>query len=68
MATGAEHRGKGLINQVKGAVKEGFGALTGDRSTELEGKAERAKGVIQEGYGNLKDELTSNDDLNKPPR
>jgi uncharacterized protein YjbJ (UPF0337 family) len=68
MATGAEHRGKGLINQVKGAVKEGFGALTGDRSTEIEGKADRAKGVIQEGYGNLKDELTGNDDLNKPPR
>jgi uncharacterized protein YjbJ (UPF0337 family) len=67
MASGAEHRGKGMVEQVKGAVKEGFGALTGDRSTEIEGKAERAKGNIREAYGNLKDDL-ANDDLNKPPR
>lgn len=69
MATGAEHRGKGILEQVKGAVKEGFGALKGDRSTEIEGKAERAKGAIRESYGNLKDDLTRNDDdLNNPPR
>jgi uncharacterized protein YjbJ (UPF0337 family) len=68
MATGAEHRGKGLINQVKGAVKEGFGALTGDRSTEIEGKAERAKGNLQEKWGDLKDDLTRDNDLNRPPR
>jgi uncharacterized protein YjbJ (UPF0337 family) len=68
MATGAEHRGKGMVEQVKGAVKEGFGALTGDRSTEVEGKAERAKGAIREAYGNLKDDITRDDDLNKPPR
>jgi uncharacterized protein YjbJ (UPF0337 family) len=68
MATGAEHRGKGMVEQVKGAVKEGFGALTGDRSTEVEGKAERAKGAIREAYGNLKDDITKDDDLNKPPR
>jgi uncharacterized protein YjbJ (UPF0337 family) len=69
MASGAEHRGKGMVEQVKGAVKEGFGALTGDRSTEVEGKAERAKGAVREAYGNLKDDLTHNDDdLNRPPR
>lgn len=70
MATGAEHRGKGILEQAKGAVKEGFGALTGDRSTEIEGKAERAKGAIRESYGNLKDDLTrkNDDDLNNPPR
>jgi uncharacterized protein YjbJ (UPF0337 family) len=68
MASGAEHRGKGMIEQVKGAVKEGFGALTGDRSTEIEGKAERAKGAVREAYGNLKDDITRDDDLDNPPR
>jgi uncharacterized protein YjbJ (UPF0337 family) len=69
MASGAEHRGKGMIEQAKGAVKEGFGALTGDRSTEIEGKAERAKGAVREAYGNLKDDIARNDDdLNNPPR
>jgi uncharacterized protein YjbJ (UPF0337 family) len=65
MASGAEHSGKGKLEQVKGAVKEGFGALTGDRSTEIEGKAERAKGAVREAYGDLKSDLT---DENKPPR
>jgi len=68
MASGDEHKIKGKIDQVKGAVKEGFGALTGDRSTEIEGKAERAGGALREGYGELKNELTRDpaDDLNRP--
>ena len=57
MATGDEHSIKGKLEQAKGAVKEGFGALTGDRSTEIEGKVERAKGALREGYGNLKNDL-----------
>lgn len=68
MASGAEHRGKGIVEQVKGAVKEGYGAVTGDRSTEIEGKAERAKGAIREEYGKLKDDIKRDDDLNRPPR
>jgi uncharacterized protein YjbJ (UPF0337 family) len=59
MSTGDEHKIKGKLEQVKGAVKEGFGALTGDRSTEIEGKAERAKGALREGYGQLKNDLNS---------
>ncbi len=65
MASGDEHEVKGKLDQVKGAVKEGFGALTGDRSTEIEGKADRAKGAIQEGYGKLKNDL--NDDVPNDP-
>jgi uncharacterized protein YjbJ (UPF0337 family) len=57
MATGKEHEVEGKLDQVKGAVKEGFGALTGDRSTEIEGKTDRLKGNIQEGFGKLKDEF-----------
>ena len=65
MASGNEHEVKGKLDQVKGAVKEGFGALTGDRSTEIEGKAERAKGAVREGFGKLKNDL--NDDVPNDP-
>ncbi len=57
MASGKEHEVEGKLDQVKGAVKEGFGALTGDRSTEIEGKAERLGGKVRESYGKLKDDL-----------
>lgn len=69
MASGNEHEVKGKLEQVKGAVKEGFGALTGDRSTEIEGKAERAKGALREGYGELKNDLTNDvpDDTPRKP-
>lgn len=69
MASGNEHEVKGKLDQVKGAVKEGFGALTGDRSTEIEGKLERAGGAVREGYGKLKNDLDDdapNDPTNKP--
>lgn len=62
MASGNEHEVKGKLDQAKGAIKEGFGALTGDRSTEIEGKAERAKGALREGYGRLKNDLDTNAD------
>lgn len=65
MATGKEHQDKGVVEQVKGAVKEGFGALTGNRSKEAEGKAERAKGSLRESYGELKDDLTADTDPNR---
>ena len=66
MATGNEHQDKGKLEQAKGAVKEGFGALTGDRSTEAEGKAERAKGNVREEYGKLKNELNDEDPKPRP--
>ena len=66
MASGKEHEGQGKLDQLKGAVKEGFGALTGDRSTEAEGKLERAKGKIQEEYGKIKSEVTDDDPGTRP--
>lgn len=57
MSTGKEHEIKGKLEQVKGAAKEGFGALTGDRSTEIEGKAERLKGHAREAYGEIKQDI-----------
>ena len=47
-----EVKGKG--KQVKGAVKEELGKLTGDRDLENSGTADRAKGDVQEGYGKAK--------------
>lgn len=66
MASGKEHEREGKLDQLKGAVKEGFGALTGDRSTEAEGKGERAKGKIQEEYGKIKSDLTDDDPTKRP--
>ena len=66
MASGKEHEIEGKLDQLKGAVKEGFGALTGDRSTEIEGKGERAKGKIQEEYGKIKSDLTNDDPTRQP--
>jgi len=57
MPTGKEHEVEGKLEKIKGAAKEGFGALTGDRSTEIEGKAERVKGNVREAYGKLKGDV-----------
>lgn len=66
MASGKEHEDEGKMDQLKGAVKEGFGALTGDRSTEAEGKGERVKGKIQEEYGKIKSDLTDDEPTRRP--
>lgn len=47
-----EVKGKG--KQVKGAVKEGLGKLTGDRDLENSGTADRVEGNVQEGFGKTK--------------
>lgn len=47
-----EIKGKG--KQLKGAVKEELGKLTGDRELEDSGTADRAEGDVQEGFGKTK--------------
>lgn len=47
-----EIKGKG--KQVKGAVKEGLGKLSGDRKLEDSGTADRVEGDVQEGFGKTK--------------
>ena len=47
-----EVKGKG--KQIKGAVKEELGKLTGDRDLKNRGTADRAEGNLQEGYGKTK--------------
>jgi uncharacterized protein YjbJ (UPF0337 family) len=48
---------KGVGHQVKGAVKEVAGKVTGDTKTEAEGKAEKAAGKVQNTVGGVKDSL-----------
>ena len=43
------------INQAKGAVKEGFGKLTGDKKTEKEGAAEKVVFKVKEVAEDAKD-------------
>jgi uncharacterized protein YjbJ (UPF0337 family) len=47
-----EVKGKG--KQVKGAVKEKLGKVTGDRDLEDRGTADRVEGRVQEGVGKTK--------------
>lgn len=60
-----EHQTKGAFKQVKGRVKEAFGALTGDGSTERSGMIDRVKGRVQEEYGKVKEkEASLENDMN----
>ncbi|MXP64598.1 CsbD family protein [Roseomonas sp. M0104] len=56
-------RVEGVAKQAKGAVKEAFGKATGDTSTEMEGKADKAEGKVQNAAGGLKDKMR---DASKP--
>jgi uncharacterized protein YjbJ (UPF0337 family) len=48
---------EGVGHQVKGAVKEVAGKVTGDTKTEVEGKVEKAAGKVQNTVGGVKDSL-----------
>lgn len=42
---------EGKIDQVKGRVRVAVGKVTGERSTQLKGKAQQARGKIKEKLG-----------------
>ena len=48
-------RAEGIGHQVKGAIKEGVGKMTGDTKTQAEGSAEKAGGKVQNALGGAKD-------------
>ncbi len=58
-----ENRVTGALDQAGGAIKEGFGKLTGDKKTEAEGAAQKAGGKVENAVGGAKD--TVRDTLNK---
>ena len=48
-------RVKGSADQVKGALKEAAGDLTGDAKLKAEGKADNLKGKVENAVGGAKD-------------
>jgi uncharacterized protein YjbJ (UPF0337 family) len=48
-------RVEGAAKQVKGAIKETIGKVTGDTKTQAEGAAEKAAGKVQNTVGGMKD-------------
>lgn len=54
-------------DDVKGQAKEGFGKLTGDETTEAEGKADQFKGDAKRGLADAKDKVAdkANDMMDK---
>lgn len=52
-----ENRADGTLRNVGGKIKDAVGGLTGDSSTQAEGKANQAAGQVQDLYGRLADEV-----------
>jgi uncharacterized protein YjbJ (UPF0337 family) len=50
-------RVEGVGHQVKGAVKEAAGKVTGDSKLQAEGKTEKAAGKVQNAIGGAKDSV-----------
>ena len=51
----SDDRLAGTARNMGGKVQEGFGKLTGDTKTELQGKLNEAAGTAQDLYGQAKD-------------
>jgi uncharacterized protein YjbJ (UPF0337 family) len=45
----------GTAKNIGGQVEEGFGRVTGDTKTQLQGKARQAEGTLQDFYGQAKE-------------
>ena len=45
----------GEMDKAKGAVKETYGKVTGDRQTEAEGKADKVKGEVKDAAHDVKE-------------
>ena len=48
-----EHSGKGVLNTVKGTVRQAWGRITGNRRHEFGGRIDQLKGRAQVGLGKL---------------
>jgi uncharacterized protein YjbJ (UPF0337 family) len=48
---------EGTAKQLKGAVKDAAGRLTGDAKLQAEGKADKAAGKLQNAVGGFKDSV-----------
>jgi len=52
---GAEDKASNKIDDLGGKAKEGLGKLTGDKSTENEGKVDQAKSSLKDAGEKVKD-------------
>jgi uncharacterized protein YjbJ (UPF0337 family) len=52
-----KNRVEGKARQVKGAIKDAAGGLTGNTSMQAGGKIDKVVGKAQEGVGRVKDEV-----------
>ena len=52
---GAEDKASNKIEDLGGKAKEGLGKLTGDQSTENEGKVDQAKSNLKDAGEKIKD-------------
>jgi uncharacterized protein YjbJ (UPF0337 family) len=50
-----DDRISGSAKNIGGQVEEGFGRVTGDEKTQLQGKAKQAEGTLQDVYGQAKE-------------
>jgi uncharacterized protein YjbJ (UPF0337 family) len=50
-----EHRVTGTARQAGGKIEEGFGRVTGDNKTEIQGVLDQAQGSAEKLYGQAKD-------------
>jgi uncharacterized protein YjbJ (UPF0337 family) len=50
---------QGAARDVQGKIKDGYGGLTGDTGTQIDGKIDQAAGKIQGRYGEAIDKVTS---------
>jgi uncharacterized protein YjbJ (UPF0337 family) len=55
--TSDEDRKEGVMNKVKGRLKEAAGAVSGDENLKAEGRSDQRKGAVKEKKGKLKDLL-----------
>ncbi len=54
---GDRTRGEGMIDEVKGNIKQTVGRATGDERTEGEGKLDEVKGNIKQGVADAQDRI-----------
>ena len=58
---GVKNQGEGMVDQVKGRVRNTVGGITGDTSEQLKGKAEELKGKAQRKIGEKQADLDPDD-------
>jgi uncharacterized protein YjbJ (UPF0337 family) len=55
---GKDDKDEGAMDKAKGRMKEGGGALTGDKKLKREGRSDQSKGRTKQKKGDLKDLLS----------